>query len=584
MPKPITINPKHEAFLACENDALVLGGPGAGKTTIALIKAGREIAAGRLKPHQKILFVSFARATVARVGEKAKEHLSAETRQSIEIDTYHGFTWKLLRSHGYLIGLRRMLGLITPPDEAAWLAELRAGLPDEAEKKARAKQEQERLAFEDGRVPFDLFAQLSAQLLKAHEGLRDVFGLAYPTIVLDEFQDTNAEEWQLIQELGKSCRLIALADPDQRIYEFRGADPARIKQFIEARNPLLSDLGDDNHRSEGTDIADFGNDLLTGKNRGKIYKEVKIVRWKYYAGSSVFQLRTEVIGSIKRLIKAGEGWSVAVLVPTKRMMVQVSDALNGSSLRIPSIRHSVSIDPEGPTLAARVIACLMEPAGSSAKKLDRLIEYMSAFYRGRGGSDPNTTDLRESASLQKALESLRSTGKLRAKSILGPIIDALEGLAAIVPTGDPEEDWLAVRRHLAGCGCKRLQFVADQARYVRLLGRGSLLRETLSTAWRSTGTYKGAVAIVDQAFAQEHFANSTRPTLGVIIMNMHKAKGKEFEEVILYEGDKHSRYLRGGCTEREAHQALLNLRVSVTRARQKTTILTPHADPSPLIV
>jgi ATP-dependent DNA helicase UvrD/PcrA len=174
---------------------------------------------------------------------------------------------------------------------------------------------------------------------------------------------------------------------------------------------------------------------------------VKIVRWKYYAGSSVFQLRTEVIGSIKRLIKAGEGWSVAVLVPTKRMMAQVSDALNDSSLRIPSIRHSVWIDPEGPTLAARLIACLMEPAGSSAKTLDRLIEYMSAFYRGRGGSDPNTTDLRESASLQKALESLRSTGKPRAKSILGPIIDALEGLAAIVPTGDPEEDWLAVRRH-----------------------------------------------------------------------------------------------------------------------------------------
>jgi len=222
MVKPITLSPKHEEILACEKDALVLGGPGAGKTTIALIKAGREIASQHLKPHQKILFLSFARSTVARVGEKAREQLTTEVRRWIEIDTYHGFTWKLLRSHAYLIGLSRPLRLITPPDEAAWLAEVRSSVVGKAERDALSRKEQERLAFEDGRVPFDLFAQLSADVLQRHARLREILGLAYPTIILDEFQDTNADEWRLIQELGKSCRLIALADPDQRIYEFRG--------------------------------------------------------------------------------------------------------------------------------------------------------------------------------------------------------------------------------------------------------------------------------------------------------------------------------------------------------------------------
>ena len=54
-----------------------------------------------------------------------------------------------------------------------------------------------------------------------------IFTYAYPIIILDEFQDTNDDEWNLIKILCKHSDLIALADPDQRIYDFRGADPAR---------------------------------------------------------------------------------------------------------------------------------------------------------------------------------------------------------------------------------------------------------------------------------------------------------------------------------------------------------------------
>jgi len=53
------------------------------------------------------------------------------------------------------------------------------------------------------------------------------------TCILHEFQDTNLDEWQMISALGKHSRLIAIAGAEQRIYEFRGADPARIGAFIE---------------------------------------------------------------------------------------------------------------------------------------------------------------------------------------------------------------------------------------------------------------------------------------------------------------------------------------------------------------
>ena len=69
-------SPQKLAFLACTGHALALGGPGAGKTHVALVKAQQLVASGTLKPGQKVLFLSFARPTVARIVEKATELIS----------------------------------------------------------------------------------------------------------------------------------------------------------------------------------------------------------------------------------------------------------------------------------------------------------------------------------------------------------------------------------------------------------------------------------------------------------------------------------------------------------------------------
>ena len=66
-------------------------------------------------------------------------------------------------------------------------------------------------------------------------------------------------------------------------------------------------------------------------------------------------------------------------------------------------------------------------------------------------------------------------------------------------------------------------------------------------------------------------------------MTIHKAKGKEFDEVIIYEGRHSGRIIRAGTTERDIAQARLSLRVGVTRARRCTTIITPDSDPCPFL-
>ena len=109
---------QRKALLGAPGHLLVLGGPGCGKTTIALIKAATEIANGTLASGQKILFLSFARATVARILQESRVRVPREARTSIEINTYHGFAWEFIRGHGYLLTGRRVLRLLPPPDAA----------------------------------------------------------------------------------------------------------------------------------------------------------------------------------------------------------------------------------------------------------------------------------------------------------------------------------------------------------------------------------------------------------------------------------------------------------------------------------
>jgi DNA helicase-2/ATP-dependent DNA helicase PcrA len=147
----------------------------------------------------------------------------------------------------------------------------------------------QRLLAEDGLLGFDLLASLTSDLLEQSPRLCRILADCYPVIILDEFQDTNLDEWRMIVALGRHSRLIALADAEQRIYEFRGADPARIGQFIERFEPKIFDFGKENNRSDGTDIVAFGNDVLTGVNIGKDYSHVKVSRYNYYQDEPLSQ-------------------------------------------------------------------------------------------------------------------------------------------------------------------------------------------------------------------------------------------------------------------------------------------------------
>lgn len=181
----------------------------------------------------------------------------------------------------------------------------------------------------------------------------------------------------------------------------------------------------------------------------------------------------------------------------------------------------------------------------------------------------------------------------KVNTILKKTSDIYQAVMALEFAGDPDKDWLMVRGLLEKSDCPRLQQIAKQARYIRLLERGTQLRQSLTQDWLDNGAYKNALDITRRAFVQEHFSTTQRPETGVLVMNMHKAKGKQFDEVIIFEGwpkrnrkkivANPDRIMNNNQRKSDMSQARQNLRVSITRAKRRTTIITPEDDPCVLL-
>ena len=68
----VDLTETQKEIVRTDGHQLVTGGPGSGKTTVSILKAAR-IAREQLRPGQRVLFLSFARATVSRVMEAIDE-------------------------------------------------------------------------------------------------------------------------------------------------------------------------------------------------------------------------------------------------------------------------------------------------------------------------------------------------------------------------------------------------------------------------------------------------------------------------------------------------------------------------------
>lgn len=550
------------AILEGTGHMLVLGGPGSGKTTIALLKARRAVVES-IQPEQSVLFLSFSNSAIRRLLESAGNILTTEIRRNVEIKTYHSFAWDILRSHGYLLSSQRQLTIVAAQDAAV----IRAGLEDD-----EWGAEEERLFLEDGRLTYDQFAPRAADLLERSAVVRTRFCHAHPLILVDEFQDTDKDQWRLIRTLSQDSQVIALGDTEQRIYAWRkGVSATRLQDFAETLAAAKYDFQHENNRSPATGIVGYARSLLSPGGRLELPDDIEFLRFR--PGLFAVGLRFALIRTWKEAVKrtGRQAPSVVVAARSRTMVRLISDALaqrmtvNGKEHR--PIPHDVMFDQMQITLAARVIAFVMaSQANAPHERLAGALDRISAVYR----SKETKTGIHTSDRLLRWAAQCRSEKVPNTKCVRA-LTSVFEGVYTAGFIGSPTEDWLTVRRALEVADADELKHTGDHARYLRLLRRRSAIEERLGGLWKQQGDYVGAEAALDEAIIQDQLMDDHGEAFSISIMTMHQLKAREYDAVLLVE-DRH-RTFRGKDNDPPFMETRRLLQVSLTRARKFACIL-----------
>lgn len=570
--------------MACGGHALVIGGPGSGKTTLALRKAIKRIRDG-MQPGQSALFLSFSRAAVARIlGAATLEATKAEQAQ-LSIQTFHSFFWGVLKCHGYLLGAPRKMSILLPHDEKA----ISGGLGIHDAGWAEWDLERERLFHEEGRVAFDLFAPYATRLLAASRHILQTLSKRHPLVIVDEAQDTGEFAWRCIELLAPHTQVVCLADLEQQIFDYLpGVGPERVNVIRAALAPLEADLGMQNHRSPDSEILQFGNDVLQGTPRGAPYQGVSSIRYRPEKPTPNWNiLLRRCLVSLSAAIKADGDKSlgtIAILVPNNRSALRISNALNALGAEGgKAVRHKLHFDEAEALLSARFAAFLMEPKSGDCLEHDvaASLDMIADARRATGKAHADVAKLRSHA------EKIRSGKKVNIK-----IANAIRGLIfelhLIGFSGDPAKDWVFVKSTLRASGQKDLERVANQLDFLAAFRRGHPISAGLSAEWLREGAYTRARATLDQALAQEQILDGVDHQERIQVMNFHKAKGKQFDGVLIVREARRtgasvdSSFVWRG-DEVPFPKSRRILRVGITRARAHVLMLDPMWPPCPLL-
>ena len=254
---------QQEAVNFMHGPCLVLAGAGSGKTRVITHKIGRLIQAG-LEPN-RIAAITFTNKAAAEMRERAKG-LIGRAAQNVLICTFHALGVRLLRQDGEALGLKPNFSILDTDDVTGILKEA-GGSVDMATARswqwvisgwkgqglnaegaqAIAKDDNERhiarvMAHYEERlsayqsVDFDDLISLPLKLLQNYEHVRQRWQGFMGHVLVDEYQDTNATQYEVLKLLvggnpAGAARFTAVGDDDQSIYGWRGATLDNLKKL-----------------------------------------------------------------------------------------------------------------------------------------------------------------------------------------------------------------------------------------------------------------------------------------------------------------------------------------------------------------
>jgi DNA helicase-2/ATP-dependent DNA helicase PcrA len=322
-------------------------------------------------------------------------------------------------------------------------------------------------------------------------------------------------------------------------------------------------------RSPGSQIAEFGQDIIACRVRQGGYKGVSSL--SFNPGIDLGITLRRALGCLQQEVrKETKAWAktIAILVPSASEAAKVSASLNAGK----PVAHKLMFDEDEARLAARFAAYLLEPREDMAEE-NQVAEALSLLC-----------DLKKAAgSTTAASQLLGWAAKCKAgKSSNAGLVKALRVLLGILKTkafsGDPARDWTFVKKTLRASGEAMFTGVAQHLDYLVAFNRGKRISANLSVSWETTGSYLRAREALDTALTQDLILDGVDDPDGIQVMTVHKAKGKQFDGVIVLRRQTHNgKQLVSNLIWRDDpapyRRSRRILMVAVTRARVHTMMV-----------
>ncbi len=371
-----TLNPQQrQAAETVKGPVLILAGAGTGKTRVITFRIAHMVARGISPAH--ILGVTFTNKAAREMQERVRKLLPRPKTPDAKpsdtgptICTFHSLCVRILRQHIEKLGYKRNFVIYDESEQLGAVKKILSSISAKGEKvdpgavlsvlskfknggenakvfgdeSVRALAQHIAKRYESAlhacnAVDFDDLILLTLRLFREQPDALEACRAKYRYVMVDEYQDTNAAQFELVHALTKEHRnLCVVGDDDQSIYGWRGAEIANLldmeKHYPEVKIIKL----EQNYRSTTT-ILNAANAIIKHnvRRRGKSL-------WSSKGAGGKIQLHTfdndetearEIVAQIefKRLAHRTPWRDCAILFRTNQQSRPLETALRTAGVR-----------------------------------------------------------------------------------------------------------------------------------------------------------------------------------------------------------------------------------------------------------
>lgn len=259
-------NEQQAAMRYLDGPLLVLAGAGSGKTRVITHKIAYLLKQCGYKP-SKIVAVTFTHKAAREMAQRISKEVGSKLSRGLTISTFHTLGLNIIRAEHRALGFKKNITILDTEDSISLLKELKAQMnidPDELETiksqqakisiwknnamtpaaalesandsleeaTARLYQQYQKQLKHYNAVDFDDLILLPLQLLTENPEIQNKWQDKIHYLLVDEYQDTNASQYQLIRLLiGVRGAVTVVGDDHQSVYAWRGARPENLMQL-----------------------------------------------------------------------------------------------------------------------------------------------------------------------------------------------------------------------------------------------------------------------------------------------------------------------------------------------------------------